>query len=84
MSLPDELNVYEFRCFIVKYNAIFPISICLFPNIDYTFSITKHYNIKIKLLNQLRNIISYRSSSTVSVLKNILPVELGLYFPFNF
>ena len=49
MSLPDELNVYEFSCFIVKYNAIFQISICLIPNIDYTFSITNHYNIEIQL-----------------------------------
>ena len=35
------------------------------------------------LLNQLGNIFSYRSRSTGSVLENILPVELGVYFPVN-
>ena len=33
------------------------------------------------LLNQLGNIFPYRSSSTGSVLENILPVELGVHFP---
>ena len=33
------------------------------------------------LLNQLGNIFPYRSTSTGSVLENILPVELGVYFP---
>ena len=32
------------------------------------------------LLNQLGYIFLYRSSSTGSVLENMLPVELGVYF----
>ena len=35
------------------------------------------------LLNQLSNIFLYRSSSTGSVLENILPVELWVYFTVN-
>ena len=32
------------------------------------------------LLNQLGNIFPYRSSSTGSILENMLPVQLGVYF----
>ena len=48
-----------------------------------SFSITKHYNIVIPLSSIAQsagNIFLYRSSSTGSVLENILPVELGVYF----
>ena len=48
-----------------------------------TFSMTKHYNIEIQLssIAQLGNIFPYRSSSTGSLLENILPVDLGGIFP---